>query len=492
MVTGDNLVTAIAIAKECGILDPAESTDNQVCMSGPDFHDFVGGLVHKETREQIIIPGKEPNQEEIGDLKKMEHIRKNLKVLARSRPNDKYIMVAGLRQLGDIVAVTGDGTNDAPALRKADVGFAMNTGTQVAHTAADIIIQDDNFASIVKACKWGRNVYDNIRRFLQFQLTVNVVALITSFIGSVIMWESPLAAIQLLWVNLIMDSLASLALATEEPKEDLLTRPPYRKKEYIISPKMVKHILGMSIYQAIVLFVFVFAGFQFVAETVEYKMGEDGVMLTGPENLLKKGGISVDVLKTHPSWDACVLEATSGTADPACNIDFFNPLILNGMVKDFQGRVIYEPLAKTCYSRHLTIVFNMFVLFQIFNMLAARKINDEFNILEGMCGNVMFVGVWIVILVSQIAIVNLGGKIFKVHSDGITLEQWGWCVGFGFTSLIVNAILKKVPESICPVLGGEDLADVEAAAADYKILRKSARDFSGSARMRGSKFVANK
>lgn len=276
MVTGDNLVTAIAIGKECGILDPTESTDNQVCMTGPDFHDFVGGLVHKDTKEQIVVMGKEPEKEEIGDVKKMEHIRKNLKVLARSRPNDKYIMVAGLRQLGDIVAVTGDGTNDAPALRKADVGFAMNTGTQVAHTAADIIIQDDNFASIVKACKWGRNVYDNIRRFLQFQLTVNVVALITSFIGSVIMWESPLAAIQLLWVNLIMDSLASLALATEEPKESLLKRPPYRKKEYIISPKMVKHILGMSLYQAVVLFVFVFAGFRFVTENVEYELDADG------------------------------------------------------------------------------------------------------------------------------------------------------------------------------------------------------------------------
>jgi|TARA_B110000285_G_C15132459_1_gene624585 Ca2+ transporting ATPase len=98
----------------------------------------------------------------------MNIIRKQLKVLARSRPNDKYIMVKGLRDTGDIVAVTGDGTNDAPALKKADVGFAMKTGTNVAHNAADIIIQDDNFASIVKACKWGRNVYDNIRRFLQF------------------------------------------------------------------------------------------------------------------------------------------------------------------------------------------------------------------------------------------------------------------------------------------------------------------------------------
>jgi hypothetical protein len=134
----------------------------------------------------------------------------------------------------------------------------------------------------------------------------------------------------------------------------------------------------------------------------------------------------------------------------------------------------------------------MFVLFQIFNMLAARKINDEFNIFEGMCGNAMFVGVWIIILVAQIAIVNLGGKIFKVHSEGITLDQWVWCLAFGCSSLIWNAVLKKVPESICPVLGDEDLKDVEAASADYKNLRKSIRDFSGSARTKGSKFVANK
>lgn len=174
----------------------------------------------------------------------MKIIRNKFKVMARSRPIDKYTLVKGLKDLGDIVAVTGDGTNDAMALKKANVGFAMQTGTNVAHNAADILIQDDNFASIVKACSWGRSVYDNIRRFLQFQLTVNVVALATAFCGSVILWESPLAAIQLLWVNLIMDSLASLALATEPPKPELLQRPPYRKREYIINQKMIKHILG--------------------------------------------------------------------------------------------------------------------------------------------------------------------------------------------------------------------------------------------------------
>jgi len=166
MVTGDNKITAIAIAKECGILDEGEENEQCVCMEGPEFNEYVGSLVHKQTGERILIMGKEAEYEKIGNLARMREVRQKLKVLARSRPNDKYIMVSGLRELGDIVAVTGDGTNDAPALRKADVGFAMKTGTQVAHTAADIIIQDDNFASIVKACKWGRNVFDNIRRFL--------------------------------------------------------------------------------------------------------------------------------------------------------------------------------------------------------------------------------------------------------------------------------------------------------------------------------------
>jgi Ca2+ transporting ATPase len=365
MVTGDNLITAIAIAKECGIIFDGEENEECVCMEGPEFNEFVGSLVHKDTRERIVIMGKAGDKEVIGNPENMKIIRNKLKVLARSRPNDKYIMVTGLKQCGDIVAVTGDGTNDAPALKKADVGFAMKTGTQVAHGASDIIIQDDNFASIVKACKWGRNVFDNIRRFLQFQLTVNVVALITAFIGAVVMWESPLQAIQLLWVNLIMDSLASLALATEPPKDELLKRPPYRKREYIISAKMAKHIFGQGIYQVILLFVVVFAGHKFIPEE-------------------PSTSIVADLLPTHPveqyrNWDT--------------------KLIFSGMVKGVNGDPIYEPMMTATPSRHFSIVFNLFVFFQIFNMLAARKINDEINIFEGVLTNSMFIIIWIIIVV---------------------------------------------------------------------------------------------
>lgn len=142
-------------------------------------------------------------------MENFKKIEQQLRVLARSSPEDKYIMATGLKQLDNVVAMTGDGTNDAPALKKADIGFAMGiTGTEVAKEAAGIILLDDNFASIVTATKWGRNIIECIRKFLQFQLTVNAVALFIAFIGSVVVKESPLNPIQMLWVNLIMVRLA--------------------------------------------------------------------------------------------------------------------------------------------------------------------------------------------------------------------------------------------------------------------------------------------
>jgi Ca2+ transporting ATPase len=168
MVTGDNGITAKAIAKECKILTEKQAEHPYACLEGPVFYDMIQGLICK-TCKQDSPCNCEPKdvKEAVKNLKVFKEVYKHLRVLARSRPEDKYLLVTGLRQCGNVVAVTGDGTNDAPALKKADVGFAMGiTGTDVAKHAADIIITDDNFASIVQAVMWGRNIYDNIRKFL--------------------------------------------------------------------------------------------------------------------------------------------------------------------------------------------------------------------------------------------------------------------------------------------------------------------------------------
>ncbi|CAB4284104.1 unnamed protein product [Prunus armeniaca] len=220
MVTGDNINTAKAIARECGIL-----TDDGIAIEGPEF--------------------REKNQEELLSL-----IPK-IQVMARSSPLDKHTLVKHLRTTFDeVVAVTGDGTNDAPALHEADIGLAMGiAGTEVAKESADVLILDDNFSTIVTVAKWGRSVYINIQKFVQFQLTVNIVALIVNFSSACLTGSAPLTAVQLLWVNMIMDTLGALALATEPPNNDLMKRPPVGKRQNFITNVMWRNILGQSLYQ---------------------------------------------------------------------------------------------------------------------------------------------------------------------------------------------------------------------------------------------------
>lgn len=259
MVTGDNIDTAKAIAVKANIISEADRNNPACSMEGKVFYEMCGGLIEKEKNGKI--------KKVVKHAKKFEKYCETLVVMARCRPEDKYLMVTGLRNLGHTVAVTGDGTNDAPALRRADVGFGMGiAGTDTCKEAADILIKDDNFVAIVKAAQWGRNVYDNIQRFLQFQLSVNFVALTVTFVGSCIMKQSPLNAIQLLWVNLIMDSLAALALATGEPTPELLERKPQDKNDYLVSRKMIKHIMWNSIWQSIILCIICFQGENLIPE----------------------------------------------------------------------------------------------------------------------------------------------------------------------------------------------------------------------------------
>ena len=281
MVTGDNINTAIAISKDVGIIEANEvsqckelakkyraeveknkdnaplnirSLDSPLALEGEIFRVVCGGITKKQQDKgelEIFLNNREA----------FKHTVKNLKIIARASPEDKFILVFGLKELGNIVAVTGDGTNDAPALRQAHVGFAMGIrGTDIAKDAADVVLLDDSFSSIVTACKYGRNVYDCIRKFVQFQLTTNIVAVFMTFLGGIILKDSPLNAIQMLWVNLIMDSFASLALATEDPTESLLDRLPYSREASILTPMMKLNIISQAIFQITTLTVIIFYG----------------------------------------------------------------------------------------------------------------------------------------------------------------------------------------------------------------------------------------
>lgn len=212
MVTGDSLETATAIARETGILRQGK------ILTGSEFRSLPTDARHA--------------------------VACSLEVLARSEPSDKLLLVRTLQESGNVVAVTGDGTNDAPALRNADVGLAMGiAGTEVAREASDIILLDDSFPAIKNAVWWGRALYENIQRFLIFQLTINLSAAILCFIAPVLGFPPPFTILQLLWINIVMDSLAALALCSEAPHPALLERHPIPKDDPVITPYMKSAIL---------------------------------------------------------------------------------------------------------------------------------------------------------------------------------------------------------------------------------------------------------
>ncbi|XP_031707443.1 plasma membrane calcium-transporting ATPase 2 isoform X6 [Anarrhichthys ocellatus] len=359
MVTGDNINTARAIAIKCGIIHPGEDF---LCIDGKEFNRRIRNEKGEVEQERI------------------DKVWPKLRVLARSSPTDKHTLVKGIidsttTDQRQVVAVTGDGTNDGPALKKADVGFAMGiAGTDVAKEASDIILTDDNFSSIVKAVMWGRNVYDSISKFLQFQLTVNVVAVIVAFTGACITQDSPLKAVQMLWVNLIMDTFASLALATEPPTEALLKRKPYGRNKPLISSTMTKNILGHGVYQLVIIFTLLFVGER-------------------------------------------IFDIDSGRNAP-----------------------LHSPP-----SEHYTIIFNTFVMMQLFNEINARKIHGERNVFDGIFRNPIFCTIVFGTFAVQIVIVQFGGKPFSCQP--LNIEKWMWCVFLGLGELVWGQVIASVPNS---------------------------------------------
>jgi len=268
--------------------------------------------------------------------------------------------------------------------------MAMGSGTQVARDAAHITILDDNFASIVNAVKWGRNVFDNIRKFLQFQLTVNIVALTLTFIMACLIdgdvtEELPLNAVMLLWVNLIMDSMGALALATEKPTDALLDRPPHGK-ERLLSISMIRMNLAQATFQLIVLFI-LSSDAQFVKDLCG--MG-DGCNMFGNK-----------CCKPETEWN--------GT---------------------------------TCTIRQNTLVFNAFVFCQFWNEINCRKLK-ELNVFERFFDSMMFTGVLIFTFILQFIMVELGQE--GVGTNGLTVEQWDLCIAIGLISLPTGFFARLIP-----------------------------------------------
>ncbi|GAB7348486.1 hypothetical protein MBLNU459_g6893t3 [Dothideomycetes sp. NU459] len=345
MVTGDNILTAKAIATECGIF-----TAGGLALEGPVFRK----MSKKEQRE--VVP--------------------KLQVLARSSPDDKKTLVKLLKEMGETVAVTGDGTNDAPALKAADVGFSMGiAGTEVAKEASDIILMDDNFASIIKALMWGRAVNDAVQKFLQFQITVNITAVLLAFVSAVASSdeESVLTAVQLLWVNLIMDTFAALALATDAPTRNILNRKPAPKSAPLITLNMWKMIIGQAIYQLIVTFILNFG--------------------------MHEGGNSV--LSYNNAEERTQLQA---------------------------------------------MVFNTFVWMQIFNEFNNRRLDNKFNIFEGVQRNIFFIVINTIMIGGQIMIIFVGGRAFSVTR--LTGEQWGISLGLGAVSIPIGIVIRLIPDEL--------------------------------------------
>ena len=482
MVTGDNIVTATAIAKDCGILgddvnlknlgaqdiepdpetmnDPAKKEDyikgileNQPkALTGNSFYNTVGGLIcdicqedtnlckcpkteseAKQIAEKTGEPPKKVKRDVIKNMDNFKKITKNLRVMARSQPLHKYALVLGLKSLKNVVAVTGDGTNDAPALSKSDVGFAMFAGTDIAKEASDIVIIDNNFSSIVTAIIYGRNIYDNIRKFLQFQLSVNFCACILVFVCACIGNETPLTPIQMLWVNLIMDSLGSLALATEPPYEELLQREPTRRNESMINGRMWKHIVMQSLIQIILLIIFYLIAPEFIKET--------NLIRVSANKLIKfcyteYPGKDVDhiIYGTEVKW------TTSGK--------------LRNQYKIYCGEYAHRATLAEAYIEynnansatvHMTLIFNIFVYYTLFNQINCRVIDDSFNIFIRMSRSLLFPLICFFEMALQLLIIFIGKSPIHIVNDGLTGNQWGICIGFSAITFVVSMLVKLIP-----------------------------------------------
>ena len=322
IVTGDTPGTAREIGRQIGLWQPTDGDRQQI--TGPEF----AALSDDELRDRVM----------------------DLKIISRARPMDKKRLVETLQELGQVVAVTGDGTNDAPALKAAQVGLSMGDGTSVAKEASDITIIDNSFSSITRAVMWGRSLYLNIRRFILFQMTINVAACLIVLIGAFMGTQSPLTVTQMLWVNLIMDTFAAMALASLPPTMEVMRDKPRRREDFIVSRPMWAGILGMgALFTALL-----------IALLVVFQQA-DVTSLTDYSWISTYGQVGVELTPYEES-----------------------------------------------------VFFTLFVLLQFWNMFNARAFATGHSAFHNLRQCRGFGLIAVVILVGQIIIVTIGGQMFNV------------------------------------------------------------------------------
>ena len=244
LVSGDHIETAKAVAVQAGIITNPE---NYSCITGEEFR-YIVGSIRQEFKEDGSIRHRLERIDEFRNLINGKEGRKQLRVIARATSYDKYVLAVGLKELGRCVATIGEGLNDVDAIRTANVGFAMGSGVSIAKDNSDMILIEDNFEALTIGVMWGRNIYQNVRRFIQFQVTVNLSTLLFVLLGCATKGQSPLTTVQLLWINLIMDTLAALALGSEQPNPSIIKQAPVQEHDHLVTSTMLKQIYGMTIY----------------------------------------------------------------------------------------------------------------------------------------------------------------------------------------------------------------------------------------------------
>ncbi|MDO4714661.1 MAG: calcium-translocating P-type ATPase, PMCA-type [Bacteroidales bacterium] len=364
IVTGDTTNTAKEIARQIGLWSPETDTERNI-TTGPEF----AALSDDELRACI----------------------RDLKIIARARPMDKKRLVETLQELGDVVAVTGDGTNDAPALKAAHVGLSMGDGTSVAKEASDITIVDNSFTSIGRAVMWGRSLYLNIQRFILFQLTVNVTACLTVLVGAFLGQKSPITVTQMLWVNLIMDTFAAMALASLPPSASVMRDKPRDRQAFIITKPMSAQIIGIGVLFFALLIVLV----QFFK------------------------GTPIGAGEAYASLYELLVVQGCPFAGGGC------PFAGRGEMSVYEG----------------SLFFTIFVMMQFWNLFNARAFATSKSAFH-FKGSRGFVLVLFIILLGQVFIVSVGGQLFSVTP----LAWQDWLIAAVFTSpvLLVGEVVRLV------------------------------------------------